>query len=496
MRVIPYYRRCQHIESKMYKFKTEPYEHQKVALEKSWQRSFYALFMEMGTGKTKVTIDTMGMLFQQGEIEAALIIAPKGVYANWHSKEIPQHMSEEVKVDSLLWEPKTTQKFQKRLIQVARGSGDALRILIMNVEALSTKRGNQVAQDFLKLNADSFVVVDESTTIKNRQAQRTKNIIALGKQAKYKRILTGSPVTKNPMDLFSQCAFLNKGMLNYDSYYAFQGRYAVVQQRKFGARSFQQITGYRNLEELNCKLEKHSHRVLKEDCLDLPDKIYMQRQVALTEEQTKAYKQMQEFALAMLDQGELSTTQSVLTQIMRLQEITCGHLRTDDGEIQPLSSNRLNEMLEVIGEMIGKVIIWASYVYDIEQIQQILAEKFGEDSVVTFYGATPQEERDRIVEQFQDKESRVRFFVANPKTGGYGLTLTAATNVLYYNNSYDLEIRLQSEDRAHRIGQDHHVLYVDLVSPRTVDEKIIKALKGKIDIAQKVLGEEARAWLV
>ena len=156
----------------------------------------------------------------------------------------------------------------------------------------------------------------------------------------------------------------------------------------------------------------------------------------------------------------------------------------------------MTEMLEVIGEMIGKVIIWASYVYDIEQIQQILAEKFGEDSVVTFYGATPQEERDRIVEQFQDKESPVRFFVANPKTGGYGLTLTAATNVLYYNNSYDLEIRLQSEDRAHRIGQDHHVLYVDLVSPRTVDEKIIKALKGKIDIAQQVLGEEARAWLV
>ena len=257
----------------MYTFKTEPYDHQKIALEKSWQKSVFALFMEMGTGKTKVTIDTMGMLFQQAEIEAALIIAPKGVYANWHSKEIPQHMSDDVKVDSLLWEPKTTQKFQKRLIQVARGSGDALRILIMNVEALSTKRGTQVAQDFVKMNPNCFVVVDESTTIKNRQAQRTKNIIALGKAAKYKRILTGSPVTKNPMDLYSQCAFLNTRMLGFDSYYAFQGRYAVVQQRRFGARSFQQITGYRNLEELNCKLEKHSHRVLKEDCLDLPDKI-------------------------------------------------------------------------------------------------------------------------------------------------------------------------------------------------------------------------------
>ena len=235
---------------------------------------------------------------------------------------------------------------------------------------------------------------------------------------------------------------------------------------------------------------------MKEDCLDLPDKIYMQRQVTLTSEQENAYKQMKEYALAMLDRGELATTQSVLTQILRLQEICCGHLRTDDGEIQPLASNRMNEMLDVIGEMIGKVIIWASYVYDIEQIQETLAGKFGAESVVTFYGATPQDERDNIVATFQDPESPVRFFVANPRTGGFGLTLTAATNVLYYNNSYDLEIRLQSEDRAHRITQNHHVLYVDLVSPNTVDEKIIKALKSKINIAQQVLGEEAKGWLI
>ena len=480
----------------MYNFKTKPYDHQQVALDKSWDRPWYGLFMEMGTGKTKVAIDTMGMLFLAGEIKAALIIAPKGVFGNWLHKEIPQHMSEDVKTDCLLWQPNTTQKFQKRLIQVARGSGDALRILIMNVEALSTKKGTSVANDFLKLNPDSFVAVDESTTIKNRQAQRTKNIIKLGKQAKYKRILTGSPITKNPMDLFSQCAFLSSSILGFDSYYAFQGRYAVVTQRKFGARSFQQITGYRNLEELNCKIEKHSHRVLKEDCLDLPDKIYMQRQVTLTPEQENAYKQMKEYALAMLDRGELATTQSVLTQILRLQEICCGHLRTDDGEIQPLASNRMNEMLDVIGEMIGKVIIWASYVYDIEQIQETLAGKFGAESVVTFYGATPQDERDNIVANFQDPDSPVRFFVANPRTGGFGLTLTAATNVLYYNNSYDLEIRLQSEDRAHRITQNHHVLYVDLVSPNTVDEKIIKALKSKINIAQQVLGEEAKGWLI
>ena len=338
-------------------------------------------------------------------------------------------------------------------------------------------------------------MVDESTSIKNRNAQRTKNIIKLGKVSKFKRILTGSPITKNPMDLYSQCEFLGSTILGFESYYAFQGRYAVVQQRKFGARSFQQITGYRNLEELNRKLDGFSNRVLKEDCLDLPKKVYMTRNVELTNEQHKAYKQMKEYALALLEKGELSTTQSVLTQIMRLQEICCGHLRTDDGDIQALDSNRMNEMLNVIDEMIGKVIIWASYVWDIRRIADALATRYGHDSSAVFYGQTSQDDRDEIVSLFQEPDSELRFLVANPKTGGYGLTLTEATNVIYYNNSYDLEIRLQSEDRAHRIGQEHHVLYVDLVSPNTVDEKIIKALKNKVSLAQQVLGEETRDWL-
>ncbi len=481
----------------MYKFKTKPYDHQQEAFDKSAERHAYALFMEMGTGKTKVAIDTLGALYEAGKVEAALIVAPKGVYGNWVNKEIPQHLPDRIDRKVVLWQPNLTQKFKAELRDVAlRKASGKLRIFVMNTEALSTKKGKDTAMRFLELNPDNFVVIDESTSIKNRNAQRTKNIIGLGKKAKYRRILTGSPITKNPMDLYAQCAFLGTKILGFDSFYAFQGRYAVVQQRKFGARSFQQVTGYRNLEELNGKLEQFSHRVLKEDCLDLPDKIYTQREVELTKEQKDAYAQMKQFALAMLAKGELSTTQSVLTQIMRLQEICCGHLRTDDGEIQPVASNRMNEMLEAIGEMMGKVIIWASYVYDIQAIEQKLKDTYGPRSVVTFYGATPAEERDAIVADFQDPESEVRFFVANPRTGGYGLTLTAATNVLYYNNSYDLEIRLQSEDRAHRIGQEHHVLYVDLVSPGTVDQKIIQALKGKINLAQQVLGEEARSWLI
>jgi len=263
-----------------------------------------------------------------------------------------------------------------------------------------------------------------------------------------------------------------------------------------GNRSFNHIVGYRRLDELNEKLNRFSVRVLKEDCLDLPEKIYMQRDVALTREQMEAYKQMSDYALAMLKGGKLSTTQSVLTQILRLQEICCGHLRVDDGQIRPLDNNRMTEMQNVISEMNGKVIIWASYVYDIRAIEDTLKKEHGDDSVVTFYGSTPSADRDDIVSQFQDPDSPVRFFVANPKTGGYGLTLTAATNMIYYNNSYDLEIRLQSEDRAHRIGQTKHVLYVDLVARGTVDERILQALRNKISIASQILGEDAGSWLL
>ena len=478
-----------------FNFKTPPYQHQKEVFDASWNSKSWALFLEMGTGKTKVTIDTIAKLYCEGEINAAVVIAPKGVYGNWVAKEIPLHMPDDVPSAVVLWQPNLTQKFKAELLAL-RNDTESLKILVMNVEAFSSKKGTDVAKWFVKGNPQCMVAVDESTSIKNRSAKRTKSIVALGKDAKYRRILTGSPITKNPMDLYAQCAFLGTDILGFESFYAFQGRYAVMKTRKFGNRSFQEITGYRNLDELNHKLESFSSRILKEDCLDLPEKIYMRRHVPLTREQETAYQQMKEMALAMLEKGELSTPQSVLTQIMRLQEICCGHLKTDDGEIQAIPNNRMNELLDVISEMNGKIIVWASWVYDIEQIEKQLAKVYGPRSVRTFYGATAADERDKMVAEFQDPDSELRFFVANPRTGGYGLTLTAATNMVYYSNQYDLEIRLQSEDRAHRIGQTKHVLYVDLISPNTVDEKIIKALRDKIDIAQRVLGEETKNWLI
>jgi SNF2 family DNA or RNA helicase len=479
-----------------YKFRTEPFEHQQKALDDSWSADYYALFMEMGTGKSKVAIDTIGMLYQARKISAALIVAPKGVYDNWVQGEIPAHLPDEIKRMVVRWTPSNTKKFQQEMKDLVYGPFDGIKIFVMNIEALSTPRGTKAAYAFLCRNPNNMMIVDESTTIKNRKATRTKNVMMLAKDAKYRRILTGSPVTKSPMDLFSQCAFLSPSALNFKSYYSFQNRYAVVQKRTMGPRAFQEIVAYRRLDELNEKLNRFSNRILKEECLDLPAKMYIRRDVPLTAEQDKAYVQMKKLALAKLDNGELATTASVLTQIMRLQQICCGHIQSDDGELVTLASNRYKELIDVTEELQGKAIIWATYTHDIQQIASALRDRFGPEAVATYYGDTRQDERQETVDKFQDKDSSLRFFVGQPRTGGYGITLTAANTVIYFSNSYDLEIRLQSEDRAHRISQDQKVTYIDLVSPKTIDEKILKALRGKIDLAGKVLGEQARAWLV
>ncbi len=477
-----------------YEFKTKPFKHQAEAIKESWSKEYYALFMEMGTGKSKVALDNIGILFQRRFIKAALIIAPKGVYDNWVKGEIPAHLPESIECDVLRWEPKTTKTYTTRLEDFIIEEFDGLKIFVMNVEALSTTKGAKTAGRFLVQNPDNMVVVDESTTIKNRKAARTKNIQVLQRYAKYRRILTGSPITKSPMDLFSQCGFLSPAALGFNSYYAFQNRYAIVRQQMMGQRSFQEIVGYRRLDELNERLVQFSKRVLKAECLDLPEKLYTRRYVPLTAEQGKLYNQMKDMALAMLDNGELATTTSVLTQIMRLQQICCGHFTPDVGETRSLENNRLEELVNILEELQGKCIIWASYTHDIQRIHSALRDCFGPQAVALYYGETPQDQRQEIVERFQDPDDPLRFFVGQPKTGGYGITLTAATTVIYYSNSYDLEIRLQSEDRAHRIGQFHPVTYIDLVAPDTIDEKVLNALRNKNNLAEKVLGEEARSW--
>ena len=462
-----------------------------TALEKSWNKENFAYFMEMGTGKTKVLIDNLAMLYDKGKVDGALIVAPKGVIGTWYNQEIPTHLPDHIENVTVLWQSNITKTQQEKLDSLFKSETN-LHILIMNVEALSTDKGLKFAGKFLNSHK-VLMAIDESTTIKNSSAKRTKNILALSKYARYKRIMTGSPVTKNPLDLYSQCEFLSPWLLNFQSFYAFRNRYAEMRTIHARGRSIQVVHRFQNIGELSDKLKDFSYRVLKEDCLDLPDKIYVKRNITLTPEQAKVYRQMKTTALAVLN-GKQVTSVTVLTQLMRLHQITCGHFTADDGTTQLVKNNRITELMNVLEETEGKAIIWANYQHDISEIKNAIIKEYDLGSVVDYYGLTPQDQRQDNIKRFQ-QDPECRFLLGTPQTGGYGITLTAANTVIYYSNGYDLEKRLQSEDRAHRIGQKKAVTYVDITCEDTVDEKITKALRKKINIASEVLGEELRDWI-
>ena len=462
-----------------------------TALEKSWNKENFAYFMEMGTGKTKVLIDNLAMLYDKGKVDGALIVAPKGVVKTWYEQELPTHLPDHIENVTVLWQPNITKAQQEKLESLFEIE-TALHILIMNVEAFSTDKGVKFASKFLNSHK-TLMAVDESTTIKTPTAKRTKNIIGLGKHAKYRRIMTGSPITKNPLDLYTQCEFLDPYLLDFTSYYAFRNRYAEMKTMHLRGRSIQVVDEFKNLGELSETVKTFSERVLKEDCLDLPPKIFMKRYISLTNDQKKVYQQMKKAAMAVLN-GKVTTTMTVLTQLMRLHQITCGHFTADDGSTQAVDNNRLNELMNVLAETEGKAIIWANYQLSVGEIIQRIIKEYGEDSYVHYYGLTSQEDRQDNIRKFQN-DPKCRFIVGTPQTGGYGITLTQAHTVIYYSNGYDLEKRLQSEDRAHRIGQNKTVTYIDMMAEDTVDEKIVEALRKKINIASEVMGEELKEWI-
>ena len=479
---------------KEYRYKTLPYDHQKEAINKAYNKDAYAFFMEMGTGKSKVCIDDICISYEEGRINCAVIVAPKGVYRNWSQLELLKHVPDHIDKDIITWSPLSTAKNKKELRKLF-DKNDKLKFFVINVEAFRTKKGLEFTRKVLEANECTFAV-DESTVIKNPQALQTKNILSLKKLSKQRRILSGLPVTKSPLDLFAQCYFLDSRLLGFESYYGFRARYAVLIQRNTSSHSFQEIVDYKNLDELNKKLETFSSRVLKKDCLDLPDKVYTPRIVELTKEQEKAYSDMKREAMAIIGDDVINVT-TVLSQITKLHQIVCGFILNEHGEATLIDNNRYQALLDVLEETGDqKIVIWANYRHDIKKILKTIREKYGFNSIKAFYGDTKDQERQDIVTEFQDPSSELQYIIANPRTAGYGLTLTISSTVIYFSNSYDLEIRMQSEERVHRIGQTKKVTYIDLVTPKTVDEKIIKSLRKKINISSEVLGEELKEWIV
>ena len=468
------------------------YDHQKKAVNLLKENDNFALLMSMGTGKSACIVTD----WIETQDTNLLLIAPKSVYRNWYG-EIDKVLTEEQKKFVFIthWvSGGGNKKDQANISRVLKPWPNIRRVFLMNVEAFSsTKNAIKCAEKFLE-SGKGIIVIDESTRIKTGSSNRTKAIVSLGEKAWRKRILSGLPTPRSPMDLFSQFYFLDWRILGFRNFYSFRSRYAVLKKMVFGGRSVDTIVSYQNLDELQAKVAKASFRVLKEECLDLPPKIYTERSVDLSDEQRRLYEELRKNATSQLN-DEFVTSTTAISLLQRLHQITYGHVRNDLGEIVDVdASPREQALMEVLEECDGKVIIWANFRATIKRIRKLIIDEYGEESLVEYWGETSSDLRETAKSRFQ-QDPTCRFFLGNPSTGGIGITLTAAKYMCYYSNSFDLEHRLQSEDRAHRAGLQHPVTYIDLVARGTIDEKILKALRAKIDLASLITGESAKEWI-
>ena len=452
-----------------YNFKTKPFDHQRKAFYISRDKKSFALLMEQGTGKTKVIIDNAAYLYGKGEITALVVIAPNGVHRNW-IREVNTHMPDWCPRSSFYY---TAGMNKKRIAEYDETFAveNALKIFTFNVEAFTSPKAIYYMQKILVANK-VMLVVDESSRIKRPGAKRTKIITKFAKQADFKRIMTGTPVTKGAEDVYSQFKFLDPQILGYDSFYSFKARYCIM-----GGFENRQVISYQNVDELTRNIEGHSFRVLKKDCLDLPSKIYQRHYVEMTPEQSKLYQNMKKSFVAELD-GETIDAPEAITRLLRLQQILCGWFPSDEG-IQPINDKnpRIEALKEILSNIDSKVIIWARFKADLRAIERALGEL-----AVSYHGDVTTDARELAVDRFQN-DPKIKYFIGQPQSGGIGLTLTAAEYAIYYSNSFDLEQRMQSEDRCHRIGTKNNVTYIDIEARGSVDTKIIKALRNKKNIA-------------
>lgn len=475
--------------------RTRPYAHQSRYLDVAAGRPAFACFADMGTGKSKMLIDEMGMLHSDGRLSTVFITTAKGNYRTWPG-EIEQHMPLSVPIAVFLWRGSLGARAREELDRVIKFPG--LSIMVMNIEAVSSSRmAKTVMKAFLGRGGDRMIVVDESTLIKDEEAIRTREMVRMSRIAKYRRIATGNPSPNSPMDLWGQFLFLGQGsgaLLGYNSFYAFRARYCILQSQHIGnGRTVQKPVAFRNLDELHRTIEPHTFRVRKEECLDLPPKVYEMRHVELTAEQSRVYTDIRRKAWAELEGGTVSATQ-VMAQMSKLHQVLCGVVIDDEGIEREIPSNRLAVLGEVLEESGEPTIVWCAYRANVRLVAAFLRRAYGPGSVVEYHGGVGPADRELAIRRFQSGEAH--YLVGTPHAGGRGLTLTAARLVVYFSNSHDLELRVQSEDRAHRIGQRGSVTYVDLAVPDSLDTKIIAALRKKINVASVITGDQWKEWVI
>lgn len=481
-----------------------PRAHQIEGLDRARGKAGFGWLMEMGTGKTKTDLDETGELFCEGEISACLMLAPKGVYTNWLTDEIPKHWTPEFRemVVEGAWRGGGTRANRDEVDRLFTPDPCTMKFFAMNIEAVgASERAFDIAYEFVKRHKGRVKIsIDESTVIKNPQAVRTKSVGRLRDMAGYRRILSGQPVPNGPMDLFSQMDWAVPGSLG-SSFYAFRARYAIMQKQFFGTRAVQQIVGYRDIKELAERIKPHSFRKRKDECLDLPEQIYTPlRYVELTDQQRRIYTEVRDNATSLISSAEGSedsyvTATLVLTQLLRMQQVLCGHVVDEEGRVHRLESNRPQAAMDWTEEVRNGGVIWCAFQDDVERVTEALTKKYGADKIAPYHGRISQEECDRSKLRFQDGSAD--WFLGSLQKGARGLTLVRASDTLYYSNTQNLDHRDQSEARTHRDGQHWPCTYGDLVAPGTIEETIvIPSLRKKIDLATAVLSDPSRRWLV
>jgi len=474
------------------KFKTTPFKHQQRAIDFLKGKDSAALFMEMGTGKTKVVIDDAGRLFYDGKLDKVLVFCPNSIKSTW-IEEVETHSP--VLYDSCVYHSKNKKLTEKFIAK----KFDSLKYLIVGIESMSAGKGHEIIERFIDDPDRIMVVVDESSTIKNYKAVRTKRIVSMvmklnkdktfDRYVKYRRIMSGTPMAKGLEDLFMQYWFLSPSIIDMKSFFAFRNRFCTM-----GGWQMKQVVGYRNHDELMKKVNPFTFRATKKEALDLPPKIYEKRLVELSPEQKKLYTTMRTNLLAVL-KDEVTTVTTAVTKILRLRQICGGHIGMPYEDelgrskyrdlVIPGTNPKLNEVLQILEETDQKAIIWCVYQSEIEMIYNELTKK-GINTVYA-YGKNKEDENTEARRRFQTDED-VRVYIGQPEGGGIGITLTAATLVIYFSNSSSSIARQQSEDRAHRHGQKgDKVTYIDILMHKTIDIKIIASLKQKKDFSSAVL---------
>jgi len=458
-----------------YKPRIKLRDYQEKALALSSERNSYAYFLEMGLGKSAIAISNIGMLVKAGKLTGVLILSPKGVHRQWLDEQFPEHMDESINWKGLLW--------KGLKLDIKKGSED-VTVLSMNIDAIRTQNGNKLAKDFLFLHTNkNMIVIDESHLIKTASAQRTKMAWGLGSLAKYRRIMTGTPISKNVADLWSQFKFLDERILGHRYFVSFRSQYCIM-----GGFENRQIVGQKNTEELYSQISPHCFRLTKSEAIDLPEKIYVKRRYEMNEECNRHYQQLKKTFMTQLSDGSIVDVPNAVSCLVRLQQVLSGYLPTEDENFEVFSDDRVNQLLEIVRQTSGPMVVWARFTQDILRIVEALNKEEGKNAAVAYYGGNVND-RDESVKLFLS--NKARFFVSNPAAGGTGLNLQSSgcQTVVYYNNDFNYITRMQSEDRTHRLGTKGAVTYFDLVAEKSVDRSILKNLGAKKSVSRLTLDE-------